>query len=90
MASCAHPNNRDNHSLMHHDESDGTDNEAQTPVQKKNKGKRKELEEGNCASKTQKKTRSWVWDHFMRQKEDVDKANCNYCGKEMTYPAHQT
>ncbi|KAF8098119.1 hypothetical protein N665_0273s0020 [Sinapis alba] len=76
MASCDDPMNDDG-------DSDKSTDEAETPISR-NKGKGKETE-GGSGSKSVKKirSRSRVWEHFTKEKEDNERAICNYCGKEM-------
>ncbi|KAF8105122.1 hypothetical protein N665_0162s0002 [Sinapis alba] len=81
MASCDHPEERDDPLRVVDDDSNASGDEVKTP-NSQNKKKRKETDEGS-GSKSAKKNRSLVWDHFTKKKGDNDIANCNYCGKEM-------
>ena len=81
MASCDPPPNKD---VDDNEEIDKTDDDVETSTPGK-KRKRKATK-GDSGSKPKQKTRSWVWDHFTRLKDNYDKANCNFCGKEMACP----
>ncbi|KAF8051983.1 hypothetical protein N665_1633s0005 [Sinapis alba] len=52
-------------------------------------GKRNEREEdgiGSFGLGSRKKTRSFVWKHVTRLKDNYDSCKCRYCGKEMSCP----
>lgn len=84
MASCENPVGRDEDEPMHVEDSDSDEShdEIRTPSSRK----RKEAD-GGSTSKSGKKTRSWVWNHFARLQKDNDKAKCHHCGKEMICPS---
>lgn len=41
---------------------------------------------GSSGLGSRKKTKSFVWQHLTRLKDDYDRCKCRYCGKEMTCP----
>ena len=67
------------------------DDESNLQTPDSNRGKRKECGESSERSKVTSQpskvkrllpTRSEVWDHYTRTKEDRDRCLCNYCQKE--------
>lgn len=66
MASCGNPEERDDPVCDIADDSSASGDEVQTPSSR-NKNKRKETD-GGSGSKSTKKTKSLMWDHFTRKK----------------------
>ncbi|XP_009151481.2 zinc finger BED domain-containing protein RICESLEEPER 2-like [Brassica rapa] len=69
------------------DEDFSSDQDIETPGS--NGAKMNEREDDGIASSglgSRKKTRSFVWKHVTRLKDNYNRCKCRYCGKEMTCP----
>ena len=89
MVSCDNSVRIDEHNCGDDDDSDSlTEDETQTQSPwTYTKGKHKEAEDGSGSkSKKKSKTTSWGWEHFIRKKDDLDRAYCSHCGKDMSCP----
>ncbi|WZZ90121.1 hypothetical protein YC2023_118700 [Brassica napus] len=77
MVSCDNSVRIDEHNRGDDDDSDSlTEDETQTQSPRTHtKGKHKEAEDGSGSkSKKKSKTTSWGWEHFIRKKDDLDRA----------------
>lgn len=83
MTSSKHPTDmEDDIDIDIDDDLEEDEDDIQTTPSTRNRGKRKETQEAT-ASKSRKKTRYDVWEHFTRSNDSYDKCKCHYCGKEM-------
>ncbi|XP_024009659.1 uncharacterized protein LOC112084632 [Eutrema salsugineum] len=80
MASSENPPSNDVPMNERGDDFEDTDDAVETPCTRKRKESR------DSGSISTKKTRSKMWEHYTRQKNNYDKCNCNYCGREMSCP----
>ncbi|XP_033141105.1 zinc finger BED domain-containing protein RICESLEEPER 2-like [Brassica rapa] len=78
-SSPTHEQDKVNHQLM--DEEISSDEDVQTP----GSGKRNEREEDD-GSRSKKKTRSDVWNHYSRLPTNYNRCKCRYCKKEFSCP----
>ena len=71
----------------------GEEDVAKTPSSDKSKGKRKKDsesdDENEKSAKPKKATRSWVWEHFTRQKGNENLCDCHYSKKAFSCPTKQ-
>jgi len=66
-----------------HENDEMSEEEIETSIFGKSTKKKDNGGAGGSGSKSSKKVRSWVWDHFTKLSNDVNHCNCNYCGKEL-------
>ncbi|XP_013741789.1 zinc finger BED domain-containing protein RICESLEEPER 2-like [Brassica napus] len=85
MASSDTHQEENNNQPMEEDVSSDEDMETLGSNYKRNE--RDEEGIGSSGLGSRKKTRSFVWKHLTRLKDDYDRCKCRYCGKEMPCPS---
>ena len=77
------PRNEVNKDDSEDDETQGNEEEFLTPPTTANRKKRKNKSATSQKKKKNTSTRSKVWNHYTRFKENRNKCTCNYCGRVM-------
>ncbi|XP_013594980.1 PREDICTED: zinc finger BED domain-containing protein RICESLEEPER 2-like [Brassica oleracea var. oleracea] len=77
------PRNKVNQDDSEDDETQANEEEFLTPPTTANRNKRKNKSATSQNKKKNTSTRSKVWNHYTRFKENMNKCTCNYCGRVM-------